>query len=208
MSNGFDETDSAVFPLATVFTGCSTVSVSEKAPSAVERNTGEAKQEPTRENSFDKPKDHLPIQVREALLNSKEIEILVLDESNNQKSVEKFKVQGFPVWANRITKLKDSATSKLLTESLFRDLGPTHLKVQAACFIPRHTIKAKYKDTYIVIAVCYQCRNFKGMISKKKFGDAIPFKQLEGEVHFSGSVVDLTQSSALPIFESIFPLAQ
>ena len=124
-----------------------------------------------------------------------ELEVLSWDETEKEKPqhFEKFYIMGFPIFGNKLAKIDDVETKKQLLAALYKDVETGG--AQAACFEPQHTLKAKNKDKFIIIAICYKCGKFYGKISDRGF-------ESRGQ-EFGGSIPNKEISQSLPIFNKI-----
>lgn len=135
-----------------------------RSSTPVERNTREAKPVASPYSSLDGSEDALPFKVREALLNSNEIEILVAEENYKEEPIEKFMVQGFPIWGNRNITVEDEATRGLLVDGLLREMKFRSSGLRAkltfsGSVADRHQSKALphiriYRSTGRMISIC------------------------------------------------------
>lgn len=161
---------------------------------SVQTQTNEEKVTPIQSPA---PAVSLPQNVKEALENAEEFEILTLDTEKKSSAIsEKFIINSFSVTGNELTKINDKNKRKELLNALYEDLSSTDPNKNASCFYPHHTIKVKHKDEFIMIAICFQCRKYLGKISKKDF------KQISG-VFFGGTVPPLEESKSLPVFDKL-----
>jgi hypothetical protein len=134
-------------------------------------------------------------EVEEILENAEEFQILSYVESDKKaKYFERFYVWGYPVFGNRLTKLADMNTRQKLLNAFYEDIK--NGGAVAGCFHPHHTIKAKYRGKYVVIAICHSCGKFHGIVSSKGFDDP------KG-MYFYRPISSGSFSKSLPIFEEI-----
>lgn len=143
------------------------------------------------------PAISLPQNVKEALENAEQFEILTWNEEKKDSAFsEMFVVNSFRVFGNELTKLDGKEKRKDLLNALYEDLSLANPQAMAACFYPHHTIKAKYKDDFIVIAICFRCGKYIGKISKKDY------KQMKG-TFFGGAIPSSDKSKSLPVFDKL-----
>jgi hypothetical protein len=145
----------------------------------------------------------IPSKIREALENADEFEILWQEEFSKEKHIEQIFIGETEVSGTKIVKVNNLEVRKQLLDALYQDINSAKGASGAACFIPHHTIKAKYKGEFIVLSACFQCGNFIGIISKKQFGSKIPFKISKDETYLHGSIVNKNKSKSMPIFDKI-----
>ncbi len=109
----------------------------------------------------------IPPKIREILDNAEEITISYnIDENTTQ-----LRVLLFETVPNAEAKISNSSTKEQFVRSFYSDAASN--SNGAACFSPRHKIKAKYKTKIIEMDVCYECGNFRGQSSFGSFGGGL-----------------------------------
>lgn len=110
----------------------------------------------------------IPPKVREILDNAKEIMIsYYVEENTTQLKV----VLPNTLTPNAQAKVSNANVKKEFLDSFYQDSSVNYNG--AACFSPRHRVKAEYKTKIIEIDICYECENFRGESSLGDFGGAI-----------------------------------
>lgn len=148
---------------AFAFGGCSSINsanIADASPTPLERMTmchTDAK--------FDQC---LPPNAREILENAEEFEVLHLDENTKSARIESFDAANATVSFNKIAQITDKEQRSKLVNALYDDIRAD--SGASACFGPRHTIRAKYQDTYALVIMCYECYNFRGVTYKERQG--------------------------------------
>jgi hypothetical protein len=94
--------------------------------------------------------------VREFLDNAQELEILV----HLDRETEKQRVIGMGVSPNKVAKITDASLKKSILDSFYFDTAKG--SGQAACWSPRHLLRANNKGTTIEILICFECNWYRG----------------------------------------------
>jgi len=154
-------------------------------------NAQPAKREPPKQD-FDKA---LPKQIREALENADDFEILSLDsDPDSPRLTETFTVDNHFIFGNKLKQVSDAQLKDRLLKAFYEDVK-TGGWVNA-CFAPHHTLKVRYKQDYLLIAICFHCGHYAGTVSKKSF-------QAKPYLTFRGSIPHMEDSASLSLFDEI-----
>lgn len=109
----------------------------------------------------------IPPKIREILDKADEITI----SYHVDKKTMQLWVLMFDVKPNSQAKVSNATVKKEFLNSFYQDSSVNYNG--AACFSPRHKVKAEYKTKIVEIDICYECENFRGESSLGGFGGAI-----------------------------------
>lgn len=109
----------------------------------------------------------IPPKIREILDNAKEITI----SYNFDKKTMQLLTFMPKDKLNAQAKVSNANVKKEFLDSFYQDSSVNYNG--AACFSPRHRVKAEYKTKIIEIDICYECGNFRGKSSLGDFGGAV-----------------------------------
>ena len=161
-----------VFLLAVsfIFIACQSPESFQQSNSSVEVEkirVSENSNQNTDELQMKKLDSRIPPKIREILDNAKEITI----SYNVDKNSMQLRVLMGDVKPNAQAKVTNSNVKKEFLDSLYQDSSVNYNG--AACFSPRHRVKAEYRTKIVEIDICYECENFRGKSSLGDFGGAI-----------------------------------
>jgi hypothetical protein len=109
-------------------------------------------------------RERLPADVRAVLDGAEEIELYSLDPDHNKpKGADTF--HGWNV-LGKVT-LTDRADRSRVVTALKRGVNASDGMV-AACFIPRHGIKASHAGKTLELVICFQCLSMKAHVDGKQ----------------------------------------
>lgn len=161
-----------VFLLAVTFffIACQSPENSQQSNSSVEVEkirVSESSNQNLAELQKKKLDSRIPPKIREILDNAKEITI----SYHVDKKTMQLWVLMFDVKPNAEAKVSDANAKKEFLDSFYQDSSVNYNG--AACFSPRHRVKAEYKTKIVEIDICYECGNFRGESSLGDFGGAV-----------------------------------
>jgi hypothetical protein len=175
-----------------VLTGCRASSEIEVVP-AVEAQTETAPEASQREKAPEFSTDNLteeqkqklnkslPQKVREILDNAEELEISV----NLNRETGELNIFGYDEAANAVAKITDASIKKELLDSFYFDTATGD--GAAACWKPRHKLRAKYKRQTVAITICFDCSHYRVFSPYGKFY----------------GIINKREGRSLPIFNSV-----
>lgn len=153
-----------------IFIACQSPESSPKSNSSVEVEkirVSENSNQNIAELQKKKLDSRIPPKIREILDNAKEITI----SYHVDKKTMQLWVLMFDVKPNSQAKVSDANVKKEFLDSFYQDSSVNYNG--AACFSPRHRVKAEYKTKIVEIDICYECENFRGESSLGGFGGAV-----------------------------------
>ena len=106
----------------------------------------------------------LPKDVRAVLDKADRFELLSLDpDRRKEKSKDNF--HGWNVLG--LTEVKDAATRKKVVAALYKGIADSDGAV-AACFNPRHGIRATHDGKTVELVICYECLSMQSFLGKER----------------------------------------
>lgn len=159
-----------LFVVTILFIACQSPESQKKSNSSVEvekiRITENSNQD-LAELQKKKLDSRIPPKIREILDKADEITI----SYHVDKKTMQLWVLMFDVKPNSQAKVSNATVKKEFLDSFYQDSSVNYNG--AACFSPRHRVKAEYKTKIVEIDICYECENFRGESSLGDFGGAI-----------------------------------
>ena len=108
----------------------------------------------------------LPKDVRAVLDNADRFELLSLDPTR-QKEKPKDDFHGWKVLGK--TEVKDAPTRKKVVAALYKGVADSDGTV-AACFNPRHGIRATHDGKTVELVICYECLSMQCFLGETRSG--------------------------------------
>ena len=163
-----------LFVVTILFIACQSPESQKKSDSSVEVEKiriSENSNQDLAELQKKKLDSRIPPKIREILDKADEITISYhVDKKTMQLWVLKFDVK-----PNSQAKVSNATVKKEFLDSFYQDSSENY-NTAAACFSPRHRVKAEYKTKIVEIDICYECYNFRGKSSLGDFGGDISEK--------------------------------
>jgi hypothetical protein len=108
----------------------------------------------------------LPKEVRAVLDKADRFEVVSLDPTR-QKEKPKDDFHGWKVLGS--TEVKDAEARKKVVAALYEGIADSDGKV-AACFNPRHGIRATHDGKTVELVICFECLSMQGFLGKERSG--------------------------------------
>lgn len=123
---------------------------------------------PEQKKNLDK---RIPPKIREILDKAEEITI----SYNIDRNTMQLEVLMYKTVPNAAAKVSDPALKKQFLDGFYSDASSNING--AACFSPRHRVKAQYETKIVEIDICYECSNFQGKSSSGDFGGGLVYEK-------------------------------
>src|SRR5262249_35831881 len=105
----------------------------------------------------------LPKEAKEVLDGAEKIELYSLDPADGKPTKDADGFHGWKVLGR--TEIKDADTLKKVRAAL--DKGIAEGEGAAACFKPRHGIRATVKDKTVDLVICFECLTIQAVVGDK-----------------------------------------
>jgi hypothetical protein len=106
-----------------------------------------------------KLENSLPVEARKILENAEEFEVF----QGRDGSTDFIPIKELTI--------KEKSVMNNLTKALYLDVvNPAN---KATCFVPRHSLQAKFEGKFLRLVICYECSQLQGEVSGNEFSSTI-----------------------------------